>query len=261
LNASDSIPNQFELLTQRVKDGKISRARLLVGLVLRTGLFAAVQAVIALVFFINRAENAWQSSAGWWTVVAAAANLITIGVLIAFYRAEDGNYSDAVKLEKETLGKDLLTALGVMVVAAPLGVFPSYFGAMALFGSQEAANALFIQPLPLWAAIIGLVVFPITIAFAELPIYFGYLMPRLEASGTPTWLSVLIPAFFLGAQHCTLPLLFDWRFVVWRLIMFLPFALLLGIVLRWRPRLLPYLMVMHALLDFSAGWVVFSLSV
>lgn len=38
--------------------------------------------------------------------------------------------------------------------------------------------------------------------------------------------------------------------------MFLPFALFLGVILRWRPRLLPYLMVGHALIDVSVGVMV-----
>lgn len=261
LNAVQSKPNHFELIQQRVKDGKVPQNRLVVALVLRTILFAAIQAMIALVFFASRNENSWQTSAAWWTVVAAAANLVTIFVLIGFYHAEGGDYREAVVLNREHLGKDLLAVLGLLIVAGPITVLPNYFVANALFGGMEEANALFILPLPLWAAIIGLVVFPATIAFAELPLYFGYVMPRLEALGSPKWLAVLIPSFFLGAQHCALPLIFDWRFMVWRFVMFLPFALLLGIALRWRPRLLPYLMFVHALLDLSAGWVVFSLSV
>jgi len=31
--------------------------------------------------------------------------------------------------------------------------------------------------------------------------------------------------------------------------MFLPFAFLVGLVLKWRPRLLPYLAVVHVLID------------
>lgn len=261
LNAVESTLNRFELIRQRVADGKIPRARLIVGLLLRAFLFAAVQALIALIYFINRAPDPWQASTAWWTVAAAAANLITLGVLIVFLRVEGGCYGEMVALDRQHLGKDLLAVLGLLVLAGPISIAPNYFAAQALFGSLEAANAMMILPLPLWAAIIGLVVFPATIAFAELPLYFGYLMPRIEAHGAPKWLAVLIPAFFLGAQHCALPLIFDWRFALWRFIMFLPFALLLGIALRWRPRLLPYLMVIHALLDLSAGWVVFSMSV
>ncbi|MFY0572267.1 hypothetical protein ACN28E_51700 [Archangium lansingense] len=59
-------------------------------------------------------------------------------------------------------------------------------------------------------------------------------------------------AFFLSAQHATL-LLFDARLLTWRLFMFLPFVFTIGAEVRWRPRLLPWLMGVHGLLDVSAG--------
>jgi hypothetical protein len=109
------------------------------------------------------------------------------------------------------------------------------------------------RPIPQWAALIGLIAFPLTIMFAELPTYFGYGMPRVEAQTGKRWLAVLAPALFLAAQHATLPLLFDARFLLWRLLMFLPLALYMGILLRWRLHLLPYMMVLHGLLDFQAA--------
>jgi putative effector of murein hydrolase len=39
--------------------------------------------------------------------------------------------------------------------------------------------------------------------------------------------------------------------MMWRALMFLPFALYIGAILNWRPRLLPYFMVVHGLLDAS----------
>ena len=63
-----------------------------------------------------------------------------------------------------------------------------------------------------------------------------------------------------GRGTAVLPLLLDERFVVWRLLMFLPMALVLGAALRWRPRLLPWLCALHALADLSAGWIVVKVS-
>ena len=47
----------------------------------------------------------------------------------------------------------------------------------------------------------------------------------------------------------TLPLILDGRFILWRALMFLPFALFLGLALKIRPSLLPYLVVCHFLID------------
>ena len=42
--------------------------------------------------------------------------------------------------------------------------------------------------------------------------------------------------------------------------MFLPLALYIGFVLHWRLRLLPYMMVLHGLLDFQAALMVYQLN-
>jgi hypothetical protein len=55
--------------------------------------------------------------------------------------------------------------------------------------------------------------------------------------------------------------LFDLRFITWRGLMFLPFALLLGIVLQWRPRLLPYLAILHVLMDLSFALLLLGVAV
>ncbi len=49
-----------------------------------------------------------------------------------------------------------------------------------------------------------------------------------------------------------LPLILDGRFMLWRLGMYLPFALFAGLILKLRPTLLPYFMIIHALADLSA---------
>jgi hypothetical protein len=85
---------------------------------------------------------------------------------------------------------------------------------------------------------VATLLFPATIALAELPTYFAYDMPRLEVI-IGRWSEVVLAGLALAAQHMTLPLIFDGRFLVWRLGMFLPFALLVAIVLRWPPRSCP----------------------
>jgi membrane protease YdiL (CAAX protease family) len=91
--------------------------------------------------------------------------------------------------------------------------------------------------------------FPVTMGFAELATYFGYIMPRLRQRVKPGWLALFLPIFFLSIQHCTMPLIFQEKFIVLRGLMYLPFAAMLGTALNKRPTLLPYLAVLHGLLD------------
>jgi hypothetical protein len=54
-----------------------------------------------------------------------------------------------------------------------------------------------------------------------------------------------------------LPFIPDGRFFLWRLGMYLPFALFAGLLLKLRPGLLPYMIIVHGLLDISALSVYF----
>jgi hypothetical protein len=119
---------------------------------------------------------------------------------------------------------------------------------------------MFVRPLPVWAAVIGLVIWPITHGLAELPTYFGYAMPRLETRTGHPWLAVSLASFFLAAQHIALPLLLDGRFIAWRMLMFIPFALMVGILLHWRPRLLPYMVIVHILIDAATAAALLSVA-
>jgi membrane protease YdiL (CAAX protease family) len=93
--------------------------------------------------------------------------------------------------------------------------------------------------------------FPITQGLSELSLYFGYVMPRLESGGLNKILALSLPALMLGLQHIAVPFLFDIRFILWRALMYIPFAFFSGIVLHWRPRLLPYMAIVHVLMNMS----------
>lgn len=126
--------------------------------------------------------------------------------------------------------------------------------ATAIFGDPSIATNLLFRPLPTWAFVLSFL-FPLTTAFSELPTYFGYVMPRLETQLRNGWLAWLISALFLAAQHMFLPAILDRGYLIWRFGMFLPFALFTGLVIKLRPTLLPYFLIVHALLDITTVMV------
>lgn len=225
-------------------------------LLVRLALFAAFQAVIAGLLALGGTENAWAASAAWWPLAASAANLVNLG-LLAYYLRLDGSSLRSLYLPpRGSRTRDILTALVTVVIAAPFAALPNIGLATWLFGDPQIALDLFVQPLPMWAAVTAVVLFPITTALAELPNYYGYVQPRLARITKSAWLVVLLPALFHAVQHAALPLIFDAEFILWRALMFLPFALLLALVLRWRPSVLPYLLVVHFALDLQAALMV-----
>jgi hypothetical protein len=251
--------NSISALKTRLEAGRISWSQVWIMLLVRTALFVLFQALIALGFWIWGTDDPWEMSVAYWPVTITFTNLVCLGLLDRLMRLEGIQMLDLITFDRQRIALDLLTAVSVLVVCAPLVLFPNYALSLWLFGDINAPSAIFFRPLPYWVALACLVLFPLTVALAELPTYFAYVMPRLAALSSRTWLAWLLASFWLGLQHATLPFVFDWRFVIWRALMFMPFALFLGACLLWRPRLLPYLMVGHGLLDLMTMWMIFKL--
>jgi hypothetical protein len=217
----------------------------------RLTLFFSIQALLALVFFLLGTPSAWEESANWWPLIVTAANLVCIALLIKIFHAEGGRYWDLFKIDRKHALVDVLILLGLFVIGGPLGYFPNVLLAGWLFGDPNATLDLFIRPLPQWAVFVSLILFPITQGLAELPTYFGYVMPRFERGGMHKVWAVSLPALMLGFQHLAMPFLFDIRFILWRALMYLLFAFFCGILLHWRRRFLPYLAIIHVLMNMS----------
>jgi hypothetical protein len=216
----------------------------------RSFFFLLFQVLITGIIYLTGNALAWDESARWWLFTVIPTNLVSTYLLIRLFRLEGQRYLDILRFSKSTLRSDLLWLFGSSIIGIPLMMAPMNTLAALIFGNSMTPINMMFRPLPTWVLICG-ALFPLTIAFAELPTYFGYVMPRLAVQIKNSWAAWLIAAFFLAAQHCLLPLIFDWRFILWRLGMYLPFALFIGLLLKLRPSLLPYAVIIHALIDFS----------
>jgi hypothetical protein len=222
--------------------------RLLVG---RGLLFLALQALLALAFLAAGQSEPWTAAAAWWMLTVFVANVICVLVMQRLFRAEGRSFWRLFRPAREHLWGDLLVMLGLSFVLGPVAMLPNFGLATLLFGSPQAAVDLMLRPLPWWGVLLGGLAFPLTQVLAELPLYFGYVAPRLEAQGLRPAAAVTLASLGLAFQHVAVPFLFDARYFVWRALMFIPFALTAGIMLRWRPRLLPYAVVVHGLMDLT----------
>jgi hypothetical protein len=220
-------------------------------LISRPALFLLAQLLIALTLTVAGTSSAWAESARWWTFIAILTNFASIYLLLRVFRAEGKRYWEAISFSRATAKADLLWFVGSSLIGMPIAAAPMNMLGAAIFGDPMTPTYMMFRPLPAWAFVLSFL-FPLTIAFAELPTYFGYVMPRLKAQVNNGWLAWLIASLFLAAQHMFLPLIFDGGFLLWRLGMYLPFALFAGLMIKLRPTLLPYYMVVHALMDISA---------
>jgi hypothetical protein len=225
-------------------------------LFLRTVTFLGAHALVVLGLALAGVREPWWSSAAWWPVTATLANLVGLALLDGRLRAEGLGWLDLLHLNTGGWGRRVLALLVTLpVIAAAAALPPAWIGA-ALWGDQAVGQALLIAPLPLWAALVSLVAFPVTTAAVELPTYAGYVLPRLRASGMPIVVAVLIVGLVLGVQHGALPFLPATQFFIWRTTMFIPFGLAIIAAIAWRPRLLPLFVGVHLLLDASVGALV-----
>ena len=228
----------------------------------RLVLFAVWQALIAVLYFFMGHAHPWVASVAWWPISAALTNFASFFLVRMLARREGTTWWQLIGADfrRQYLGKDLLWFLLVMVLAGPISMLPNVGLAQWLYGDYRIAVNLFTQPLPIVVAAVSLVAFPFTMPIGELPTYFGYVMPRLTRRLGSGW-ALVLASLALAFQHATLPLIFDWRFFVWRLLMFVPFAFLLGVAVQKRPRLLVYFMMVHPLIDLAAAYPVWQASV
>jgi membrane protease YdiL (CAAX protease family) len=221
----------------------------------RTVLFIFFQSLFVLGFWLSGSAASWQAGAAWWPFAVTLTNLVCLALMISMFRQEGKRYWDIFRIQRGTVGKDLLALLASFVVIGPLGYFPNVLLAGALFENPETALNLLVAPLPLAAVVASIVLFPLTQGLVELALYFIYVMPRLDARPFPNLRPLILPALFLGLQHLAVPLLFNLPFILWRALMYLPFAIAVGLLLHWRPRLLPYMAVVHFLMDLSFAFM------
>lgn len=222
----------------------------------RTILFLAAQGLIALTLLVFSGVSDWQSSAAWWPMAVALADIFCLFLLIDWYKKEGKNFFSEFRISRDSFWGDLGIVLLSLIVGGPLSVLPNILLSTWLFGDPEASLGFFVGPLPLWAVIFSGLLFPVGQAVTEIPMYMRYIAPRLENKsstgyGMKPWLAVGLASLFLSLQHVTAPLVFDIRFIVWRALMYLPFAIYVGILIRWRPRLLPFICIIHWLMNLS----------
>ncbi len=220
-------------------------------LVARPVLAVALQAVVTIGYVAAGTSDPWRAAADWWLGTFTIVNVIVLLLLRSALHREGLRLRDLYRIRRDRWRTDLMWVVGILLVAAPLAFMPNLLVGNALWGSAQVGADLSFRPLPVWGAVAILVVFPVVQGAAELPTYFGYVMPRLGSLYGWRWRAMVVAALVLSAQHIFLPLLLDWRYLAWRALMFLPFALWLGWALCRRPGVIAYLAVGHALLDAS----------
>lgn len=155
-----------------------------------------------------------------WSIVASAVNIVII-LLLVFITRKHGGYAKLIHYEKgKTTSKQVV---GMILFILFVGMGGMYLAGFLCYGVIPYAAPMMIAPIPLWLAIINILVLPVTTAFAEDGLYLGCGVNQMKNK----YAAILVPAFFFALQHSFIPTLFDVRYIIYRFLSFLPLTIIL----------------------------------
>lgn len=178
-----------------------------------------------------------------WSIVASVVNLVTI-LLLVLITKNSGGYARLVNYEKgKTKPKQVI---GMILLIVLVGFAGMNLAGFICYGVIPYAAPMMIAPIPLWLAIINVLVLPISTAFAEEGLYLGCGVNQIKNK----YAAILVPAFFFALQHSFIPTLFDVRYIIYRFLSFLPLTIILCWNFYKNRNPLP-IMIGHAVIDMA----------
>lgn len=201
--------------------------------------------IFFLIFIISSAvlNKSLDEISNIWSVVATVVNIITIFILILASK-KNGGYLKLINYEKGKTSVKQVILITLLVLLVGMGGM--YLAGFICYGVIPYAAPMMIAPIPLWLAVINVVLLPVSTALAEDGLYLGCGVNNIENK----YLAILLPAFFFALQHSFIPFLFDIRYIIYRFLSFLPLTIILCIHYHKNRNPLP-IMIGHAVIDIA----------
>ena len=185
----------------------------------------------------------------WWTIVATVVNIITIVVLVFAAKKNGMTYWELIGYRKGNTKISQVVVVSIIVLV--IGTGGMYLAGYLCYGVIPYSSPMMIAPIPKVLAIINFLPLPITTALAEDGLYLGCGVNQIENK----MLAIIFPAFFYALQHCFIPTLFDAKYILYRLLSFLPLTIILCWYYYKKKNPVP-VMIGHALIDMmTVLWV------
>jgi len=230
--------NSKRLIQDRASSGQLTWKWPLL-IVFARLLFAVVaQSLIALLFF-RSAPSPYLAAGRWWPVYGILIDLGCFFLVTWRARKEGLRFRDLINFYPSRFSSDFVRGLLYILWFFPLATVGILGSSLLIYGTLQPPSVY--SPLPAWAAIYSLLVFPVIWGLMEQCTYQGYALPRLEALLPKPGLAVAIVAFGWGIQHIALPLTFDLRFMLFRFLSFLPLAFVMTLIYLRTRRLIPFI--------------------
>lgn len=170
----------------------------------------------------------------------------SLALLWRLTRRERIRLFDLVGFERSRLGRDLLLGVALIPVSLVFIFGGTYAAGWIVYG--KLAQPYFLEGLPLPAALYGVLVWPFIWGLTEQMTYNGYLVARFQLLCRSTSVAVAIVSLVWAMQHAFMPLTFDAKFMEFRALASVPFAVFETLLYLRLRRLIP-LALAHALMD------------
>jgi len=241
-------------IERRVRQRQITWAGPLIVMTGRSFFMIVAQALVAAIYWLCGHPSAWNAAAPWWTVYATLVDVGCLALMVKFTRPEGIRLRDLIGRVRLRWGYDILLGIAFFVVFVQIFSFPGLLASKLVFGSAHPAmypGLLASRRLPFWAVIYSLSLFWLVWSPTEEMTFNGYALPRIQALTRRTWVAVPLVGFWWALQHCFIPFILDWKYVVWRFLFFLPGAVIIPLIYLRIRRLSP-LILAHWPMDLMA---------
>ena len=181
----------------------------------------------------------------WWSIVATIVNVITILILLFVTKRIGSSYKELINYEKgKTKIKEVIIITLIVLVFASIGM---NVAGLICYKVIPYMAPMMAAPVPLILAIINFILLPLTVAFAEDGLYLGCGVNSFKNK----YLAILVPAFFYALQHSFIPVLFDFKYIIYRFLCFLPLTIIFCIYYYKKKNPVP-IMIGHAIVEIAS---------
>jgi len=185
-----------------------------------------------------------ESLSKWWSCVVVAINIVTLVILLLVCKSSGITYKQLIGYEKgKSNFKQIILMILTIFVVGMSGMFLAGFLCYQKFPYMAV---MMIEPIPIVLAILNCFLLPITTTLAEDGLYLGAGVNQIKNK----WLAVIVPSFFYAFQHSFIPVIFDWQYIAYRFLSFLPLAVLMCAVYYQKRNPLP-LMIGHFVINLA----------
>ena len=258
-NLRDQSPNvnSKQSLTVRLERSQLAWAGPILVVVGRSALLIAAQAVTVFCLWLRFHSGSWNSAAKWWSVYGTLVDVGCLALIGAFVRREGLRIRDLIGRVRLRRGHDLFLGAGILVTVFPFFMLAAPLATRLLYGATPIpvfAGLAAGRTLPLWAVVYSFSIWLLIWSPTEEITYQGYALPRLEVLFQSRWKAVALVSCWWAIQHPFLPFILDWKYFLWRFLVFLP-PMVVMTLLYLKIRRLPPFFLAHWSMDIIALFI------